>query len=300
MFFKKNILFALCLLAGSVSYGQSDIFLSQQWFSRINMNPAATGNSNNVNLFLLSRQQWVGFSNAPRTNILNAHTFFNSIQSGLGFSLIYDKLGRSHQTVNGMLSYAYHIDLTDEMLLSMGLAGGIYNSNWDPNKHIFGVTPEPDDLPEKTSRTAPDFHTGIELNAYGITFGASVTHLLNTDTDNNKPGRRIYTYMRYRTVIDWDYEIAPAVMYRYGNYSHFFDLNVMGFYQKKYWLGLSFRPANSFAVQVGAEFYRFRIGYCYDRSIGKLSKLAANTHEIMLSARIQKPQQSRRTTRFLD
>jgi len=300
MYFKKNILFVLMLITGSIAYGQSDIFLSQQWFSRINMNPAATGNSNNVNLFLLSRQQWVGFDNAPRTNILNAHTYFNSIESGLGMTLIYDKLGRSHQTVNTMLSYAYYIDLTNEMLLSLGISGGVYNSSWNPEKHTWAIPSDPGDLPERSSRTAPDFNAGAEMNAYGITLGASVTHVLNTGSDNNKPARRIYSYLRYRKTIDWDYEIVPAVMYRYGNYSHFLDFNVLCYYQKNYWVGVSFRPKNSFAAQVGMDFYKLRIGYCYDRSIGDLSSLAANTHEIMLSVRIQKPQQGRRTTRFLD
>ena len=300
MFFKKKILFVLLLIVGSVANGQSDIFLTQQWFSRINMNPAATGNSNVVDVFLLNRQQWIGFDNAPRTSILNAHTYFNAIQSGLGMSLMFDKLGVSHQTVDAMLSYAYHIDLTNELHLSTGLSGGIYNSNWDPGRNRFSDGVGTDLDMEKASRTAPDFNAGLELNAYGITFGASMTHLLHSSPNNGKPGREIYTYLRYRTAIDRDYDIAPCVMYRYGNYSHFLDINVMGYYKKNYWAGLSFRPNNSFAVLLGVEFNMFRIGYSYDRSIGVLSSLAANTHEVMLSARILKPQQGRRTTRFLD
>jgi len=300
MFFKKNIFLILLLIAGSVANGQSDIFLTQQWFSRINMNPAATGNSNHVNVFLLNRQQWIGFYNAPQTSVFNAHTYFNTIQSGLGMSLIYDKLGKSHQTVDAMLSYAYHIDITNEILLSTGLSGGIYNSNWDPLRNDFSENPGSDLDLEKTSRTAPDFNAGLEINAYGIIFGASMTHLLNASPDNGKPGREIYTYLRYRRTIDRDFDIASGIMYRYGNYSHFLDISVMGYYKKNYWLGFSFRPNNSFAALLGVEFGIFRVGYSYDRSIGKLSSLAANTHEIMLSARILKPQQGRRTTRFLD
>ena len=302
MFIKRKLLFLLLLIAGPVVYGQSDLFLTQQWFSRINMNPAATGNSNNVDVFMLNRQQWIGLENAPRTNILNAHSYFNSIQSGLGMSLMLDKLGVSYQTVNAMLSYAYHLDLTDEVLLSLGLSGGLYNNNWDPRRNKFSEDSDLEMLYEKSSLTSPDFHTGLELNGYGITLGASVTHLLNSSPEKSytgKPGREIYGYVRYRTAIDQDIDIAPCVMYRNGNHSHFLDFNVTGYYMKKYWAGLSFRPKNSFALMLGAEYGMFRIGYAYDRSLGAVSSLSANTHEFMLSIRIQKPQQGRKTTRFL-
>jgi len=299
---RKFFCLLLCIISLSV-YGQSDIFLTQQWFSRINMNPAATGNSNHVDIFLLNRQQWTGFEHAPRTSVLNAHSYFNAIQSGLGFSLMLDKLGVSHQTVNAMFSYAYHIDLTEEILLSTGLSGGIYNNHWDPKENRKIQEDDPEFLVNKSSRTAADFNTGLELNAYGATFGASITHLLNSSPENaltSKPGREFYVYSRYRWTYDRDIDIAPGIMYRNGNHSHFLDFNVTGYYQKKYWAGLSFRPKNSFALMLGGEYSIFRFGYSYDRSVGVLSSLAMNTHEIMLSARIQKPQKGRKTTRFLD
>jgi len=283
----------------SVAYGQSDIFLTQQWFSRINMNPAATGNSNHLDVFLLNRQQWVGFEHAPRTNVLNAHSYFNTLQSGLGLSLLFDKIGVSYQTVNALFSYAYHIDISEEALLSFGLSGGIFNNNWDPNKNE--LSEGKDEIPsDKLSLTSADFNTGFELNLYGITLGGSVTHLLNSRPSAGKPGREIHSYVRYRMTIDRIYDIAPGIMYRYANSSHFFEYNVTGFYMKKYWAGFSFRPDNALSMMLGAEFGMFRVGYAYDRSIGNTSSLAKNSHEIMLFVRIQKPQKDRKTTRFFD
>jgi len=303
MSFKRILFFGLLFAAGSVVYGQSDIFLTQQWFSRINMNPAATGNSNNVDVFMLNRQQWAGFANAPRTSVLNAHSYFNAIQSGLGFSLLYDKLGVSYQTVNVMLSYAYHIDISEEVILSLGLSGGLFNSHWDPKRNNLSVEDDPDLVVEKTARTVADCNTGLELNIYGFTMGASVTHLLNSSPEKSytgKPAREYYGYLRYRVELSRVFDIAPGVMYRNGNRKDFFDFNITGYFQKKYWAGVSFRPDNAFAAMLGFEYGMFRAGYAYDRSIGAISSLAANTHEIMLSVRIQKPQKVRKTTRFLD
>jgi len=300
---KRKIWFILLIAAGSVAYGQSGIFLTQQWFSRINMNPAATGNSNNVDVFLLNRQQWEGFKDAPKTSILNAQSNFNAIQSGLGMSLIFDKLGVSFQTVDIMLSYAYHVELSDEALLSMGLSGGLFNSNWDLKKNRVNQEDDPELLVDKTSRTAPNFNAGMELNLYGITFGASITRLLNSTGEKSytgEPGREFYGYLRYRSAIYQNIDIAPYIMYRNGNRSSFFDFNVTGYYQKKYWAGVSFRPNNAIAAMIGAEYGMLRFGYAYDHSIGATSSLALNSHEVMLSVRIQKPQKGRKTTRFLD
>ena len=293
----------LLIAVGSFTYGQSGIFLTQQWLSRINMNPAATGNSNNVDVFLLNRQQWRGFENAPKTNVLNAHSYFNAIQSGLGMSLMFDKLGESYQTVDFMFSYAYHIDLSEDILLSMGLSGGLFNSNWDPKRNIVSEEDDPQLFVDKSSRTTANFNTGLELNAYGMTFGLSVTHLLNSSPERSytgEPGREFYSYLRYRRAINQNFDIAPGIMYRNGNRSNFIEFNVTGYYLKKYWAGLSFRPNNAFAVMLGGEYGMFRLGYAYDRSIGAVSSLAANTHEFMLSVRFQKPQKGRKTTRFLD
>jgi hypothetical protein len=140
----------------------------------------------------------------------------------------------------------------------------------------------------------------MELKAYGVTFGASVTHLLNSIPDNTKPGRELYGYLRYRKTIDRNFDVVPSIMYRNGNYTNYFDINVLAYYLKKHWAGLSFRPNNSFAAMLGFEYGIYRIGYAYDRSIGTTSSLSLNSHEFLLSIRIQKPQQGRKTTRFLD
>jgi len=292
------MLFAVC----SFAYGQSDISLAQQWFSRINMNPAATGNSASVDVFLFNRQQWVGFENAPRTSVLNVHSYLSQYRSGLGLSLIYDRLGVSRQTVNTMLSYAYHIEIVEEIDLSLGLAGGFFNSNWDPNRHRFPdeTVIDPSLLPSSPSRTNADFNAGFELSGYNAILGASVTHMLNSVADVGLPAREFYGYMRYRWTLNRNLDVMPGVMYRYGNSSSYFDFNVTGYVMRNFWAGFSFRPNNSVSTMLGAEYGAFRLGYAYDRSIGATSSLAKNSHEIMLFARIFKQQQERQTTRFLD
>ncbi len=302
---RRNIICLLLLVVSACAYGQSDLFLTQQWFSRVNFNPAATGNSNNVDIFLLNRQQWAGFENAPQTSVLNAHNYFSSIHSGLGLSVMYDRLGVSHKTVDAVLAYAYHFNLGEEVLLSLGLSGGIINYSWDPYQNTFPDGNANDsELPtERESWLNPDFDAGVELNTYGLTVGASATHINGKSPDNSitgKPSREYYGYLRYRFALTKTVEMAPGVMYRNANRNNFFDFNLTAFLMKKYWLGVSFRPDNAFAAMLGLEIGMFRIGYAYDRSVGQTASLAANTHEIMLAIRIRKAPTNRRTPRFLN
>ena len=78
----------ICLALSKVDVqAQNDVQLSQQMFSRINYNPAATGLSEDIHLYLLARQQWVGFKLAPQTIVFNGHTFVPWTRSGWGFSI---------------------------------------------------------------------------------------------------------------------------------------------------------------------------------------------------------------------
>ncbi|MBR5973235.1 MAG: type IX secretion system membrane protein PorP/SprF, partial [Paludibacteraceae bacterium] len=61
---RKKILGAVFLLGLSFSLSaQQDMLLTQEYFSRVNRNPAATGNSNDIDIFLHGRIQWVGVDN---------------------------------------------------------------------------------------------------------------------------------------------------------------------------------------------------------------------------------------------
>lgn len=68
---KKYILALCAALLALTSYAQQDLMLSQEVFSRVNKNPAATGNTNDIDIFLHGRIQWAGIENGPKTTVLN-------------------------------------------------------------------------------------------------------------------------------------------------------------------------------------------------------------------------------------
>jgi len=296
---KKYIIIIAILLAGLNAVAQQDLLMTQQWFSRVNKNPAATGNSDNIDLFMLSRFQWLG-QDGPWSSIMNAHSYFDGIRSGLGLALAYDQFGIGNQTLNAKLAYAYHVNLKDDLLLSMGLSGGIMQKTFDPTKHIIV---HPDDwgkgMPdEKLSELKPDFDFGFELSMPKFLFGASITHL---GRDRNKMttytvAQQHYAYVRGNFELGSDFNLAPSLVYTNAGKVNLMTIGGMLFYKKMLWLGLDYRPPSPsdifkkggydysmFVAMLGIEYNFFRLGYSCDVSLGKLTNLNGTAHEVMLS-----------------
>ncbi|MDR0874340.1 MAG: PorP/SprF family type IX secretion system membrane protein [Prevotellaceae bacterium] len=308
----KKIILSIALFAGiAVSAAAQDFLLSEQWFSRLNRNPAATGNSDKIQLFYLNRQQWVGFKDAPSTNILNAHAFFESISSGVGLTFYYDTEGVGDQMLNAKAAYSYQLPLAEDMLLSFGVSAGVLNKSFDPEKLTYndnGNRP----LVDEDNSTKLDMDLGVEFSMPMFMAGFSVNHLLDNrdDVKNTTAARQFTGYARGNIALCSDFDLAPGVVY--NNYSSnlpgFFEVNATAFYKKLYWLGLGTRFNSGFEfatlnAMVGFEWNFLRIGYGYDLSLDNLGELAKSTHEIMLSVKfgnLDKKKTTQRYVRFME
>ena len=284
---------------------QNDVLLTQQWLSRINQNPAATGNSDNIDIFILARQQWAGFEDAPSTQVLNIHNYFHRIRSGLGLSAILDETGVGNRMVNAKLAYAYHVNIGDKFLLSLGLSGGIIQHSFDPNRHFFVDITDPSLATlEKTNQFSPDFDFGIELSSQRFLFGASVTHIarLPDDATSLKIAQQYYGYVNYKQPVGSSFDLIAGIRGTNFDEAYFLDFSLTSLLLKKYWLGVMFRPDNAVAGMAGFQLGFIRLGYSYDYSIGKTASLAKNSHEILLSFKIGKPKKAINTKspRFIE
>jgi type IX secretion system PorP/SprF family membrane protein len=293
----KKILILIITFLPLILYGQNDIQLSQQFLSRVNYNPAATGASNYINIFLIAREQWLGFRDAPSTQVLNAHNYFNNINSGVGLSVINDRIG-AESSINAKLAYAYYVQF-ENSYLSFGLGAGILHKRLDVNK----LTPEEKvdetllSYYDKSAKLNPDFDFGIEYSTEKFQIGASVTHLNLSPIkiDNLQSGRHIYFYSKYTFPIDLDWKLAPTVV---ANMSSFpimsLDLNAMAYYRERFWFGASLRASDEFVLEsvvgiIGLYITDFLgLGYSYDFNIGPIGRYTSGSHEVSLRARIGK------------
>lgn len=292
---------------------QNDIQLTQQFLSRVNYNPAATGASNYTNMYLLARQQWIGFKDAPKTQVFNAHSYFNSINAGMGLSVVNDKLGYEN-SINAKLAYAYHIHFKNESYLSLGLSGGLLYKSLDINK---AITENPDDHTLATyygnnSKLNPDFDLGVEYNTKHWQIGISATHINMISKGNNiwnvQSTAHFYAYTRFTFDLDRDWKFSPGIMGINNNNTYNLEANGMVYYKGKLWFGGSYRTNEALASEsvsgiVGLFITEnIRLGYSYDFNIGALKKYSGGSHEVMLSLRLGQNESSygRKSPRFFE
>ncbi len=294
---------AICTISGNL-FAQSDILLTQQWLSRINMNPAATGNSDNIDVFVLLRQQWEGFENAPETGVVNVHSYFDRIRSGLGLTAMYDKIGVGNNTVNAKLAYAFHFNIGESWLMSLGLSGGVEQRVFDPSKQFFLDESDPEIPHEKISQISPDVDFGFELSSERFLFGASATHLLKLpdQATTKQDAQQYYAYARYKQPLGESVALLAGVRGSNFDTKYFLEGNLTAMFFDKFWIGGAFRPDNAVAGFAGLQLGFFRLGYAYDYSIGSTASLAKNSHEIVVSLKIGKPKRTINTKspRFIE
>lgn len=292
----KQVVIFLLSLCPLISNAQTDIQLSQQLFNRVYYNPAAAGASQYINGVAIARQQWAGFSGAPKQIVFSADGYLSKIKSGLGLSAIVDKLGMENST-NINVSYSYHIRVSSKTNLSFGLSVGVLHRSVDKDKIVF---PDPNDpnavtfLQEK-NKTEPDFNFGFELNHENFTFGASVTHLNNSSSSSKDlvSGRHFYAYGRYRFELTPDWDLVPTLAAQNNIKTFQMEVNAMTFYKKRFWLGASYRvndkiESESIVGMLGLYITDFlRLGYAYDLNVGNIGSYSSGSHEIMLGFRIK-------------
>lgn len=279
---KLYIAFLFALLAAGC-YAQNEFTLSEQLFSRLNINPASTGNSQNINLFNTNRLQWAGFEGAPTTTLLNVHSYLKNITSGIGGSFSYDKLGIANSTVNAKLAYSYQVDLSSKALLAFGASAGVYSRSFSPANHI--VDPGDIDIPNDTTYTRPDFGFGVELSTPYVMIGGSILHLgqaaATMSTMNNI--QSYFAYARGKFPVSNDIMITPSILYMNAGQTNKIEINATAFYQGKYWAGIGYRSLSAMSIMLGMEWEWLRVGYSYELGMGKVFDLNNNTHELMLS-----------------
>jgi type IX secretion system PorP/SprF family membrane protein len=295
---KKKFIILIVLLFPLIMSGQTDIQMSQHMFNRTTYNPASTGASRYINIYAHWRDQWQGFYGAPQTMFITAHSYFPNLKSGLGVVALNDKIG-FEKNMLFKLSYAYHVNLTHDSYISLGLSAGVLNRNIDWLSAIPGENGVNQVIPkEPENKWTADFDFGVEYNRERLTVGISVTHLNRTADEAvyTNMGHHFYGYVKYKFGLGMDFDLVPALFAQNSKKSTHIETNLLLHYRNKAWVGVSYRvdekiESESVVAMLGMDLFDFlRVGYSLDYNIGKIGKSANNTHEIMLGIRINRPQ----------
>ena len=314
---KRGIVYAILLLILGFTAqlkAQELPLYSQYVLNAFMVNPAVAGHDGYTSFNTTARQQWLGFSEAPRTysaswqtrvlkksykiinrpvksdNRLKAST---KGRVGLGAYLINDVNAKNART-GFSFTYAYHIFLGRQQL-SFGLAGKAFQYRIDKDQLFFGEDGDPvlnSDF--KTVAYSPDADFGVFFQDPNYFVGASISNLLQTSVKiggNPIAGfetPRHYWFMgAYRFRISEMLEIEPGALLKTPeNWNPQGDFTVKLYLADQFWGGLSYRTNKSMILLLGVQLDGLLFGYSFDWAFSEIGHFNYGSHGIVLAYKI--------------
>lgn len=287
----KIILFGL----GAVMYlganAQQLTFNSQYMLNQFLINPAAAGTQSKLNIATSFRQQWAGFKEAPKTQMLSANALLNG-NMGVG-GIVYNDVTGPLQKIGFNGSYSYHLKMGDKSKLALGVSLMLTQHVLDGSSFVL------DDEVDATLNTTqksfnPDASFGVQYFGSNYYVGIAVPQLIENKykfgdilSESNKEVRHYYFSGGYTFELNEDLKVEPSVLLKYAVATPFqFDINARMLYKDNLWLGFSYRDQESLVALLGMKRDQFVIGYSYDYTLSNIRKYSAGTHELYLAFEI--------------
>jgi type IX secretion system PorP/SprF family membrane protein len=310
------IVMALCFMFRTAA-AQFDAQLTNYWASVGYFNPAYAGQNSKLEATLLSRMQWLGIKNAPRTTIVSAgmpYQLFGRTH-GIGAVMYNDRAG-----LFSVSMFAGQYAWKKKMLkgdFSAGLEVGYINQSFDGTK----IEIPTDDYHEQTDPALPstlvngktiDGSIGVFFSKKKWFAGLSVTHLLAPEIDLSSTVvyeiPRTYYFINGYNIKTANplIEFRPVVVLKTMEMSSVYldvtdsiskvetdavkamlrnsqiDVSCRMYYDDRFWVGLSWRNGDAVGLMLGMQFKMFEIGYAYDFPLSVVRSRSAGSHELVL------------------
>ena len=323
---RRPAIILICfLIAGSFAAGQQLPIYSQYLHNKFLINPAVAGSDGFTSFNLTAREQWVGYSGAPRTFSFSAQTRMlkrsyilkqtttrrqvyrpkSDGKVGLGSYIFSDKNGLIKRT-GIQVSYAYHIWLRNTTQLSMGLAFTGYHYKIDETEINFEDPDEPwlnNNL--RRGMLIPDASFGIYLLNAKYSAGFSAEQLFKgTAKLGNEAykyfhmNRHYYLFGSYYFKLNTMAELQPSLLIMMSDqFRPQADIGLNYIYNQGFWTGLAYRTSGAIIANVGVKYNNAFIGYAFDFTLQEIQRITYGTHEITVALKFG---DSARRYRWLD
>ncbi len=297
---KKLFIFLFCF--PYLLKAQQDAQFSHYVYNQMAINPAAAGNENFTRFQAIYRTQYLGYqstfdgnSGAPVSQVFTVSMPVKGLNSGIGISLVNDKIGASNQK-DMKLSYAYQLPIGLNKL-SFGVNVGLFSRGIDFGK----LRPREDNDPllasGRVGQMAPDFGAGVLFQHSSYSLGLSMNHLfqpkfrLGTGNTAFQVNRSAYFTASALLGVSYTLDFSPMLIIKSDLKTTSLEGGGILTYRSNYWLGASYRVGDALSGLIGANLLKntLRISYAIDLTlIGKNAK-APTSHEILLSYALSPP-----------
>lgn len=318
------IYMALIFLSASSAAQQLPLY-SQYLFNEYLINPAVAGSDGYTSINLTAREQWLGYSGAPRTYSFSFQTRLlkstykirgsssrnksyrpgRDGKVGLGAYVFSDRNGLVQRT-GLQATYAYHTWIYGGTQLSFGLSATAFHFRIDEDR----VRLEDPDDPILFSNLRkgvfiPDANFGVYILNYRYNAGFSVEQLFQSYIKMGNPAyknlsllRHYYLFGAYSFPIDTRSEIEPNFIFRMSEQlKPQLDIGLRYIFMNDFWGGLSYRTGNTIITSIGARWNDLYFGYAFDYSFSEIQNYTFGSHEIIIALKLGS---SSRRYRWLD
>lgn len=271
---------------------QQKAMFTQYMFNGLAVNPAYSAIDEALSATALARQQWTGFKGAPNTQTFTIHSPINASNTSAGFMLMRDQIGEVITDNGAYLTLAQRVELNEGMYLAVGINGGIskYVAGYSQIQNSAGSV---DPLFTDENSLRGNFGFGIMLFAEKFYLGFSSPFYLYRDLGAASAAATSYNahYMfqgGYLAALSDNIKFKPNVLVKYVNGSPLqVDVNANFLFKEVLWLGASWRSFDSFDAIAELQLTtHLQLGYSYDFTTTKLSRVETGSHEIMLNFRL--------------
>ena len=293
---KKSLIILLTVIISLSGMAQQLPQFTQYALNDYVMNPASAGSHDYFEAKLHHRQQWVGITDAPRTNILSVQGPIADNKMGVGSYIFADITGPTRR-IGFQASYSYHLNLTNDIKLALGLSGGLLQFAVDGAKI---TSQESGDIAISNgiqSVFVPDAGFGAYVYHEKFFGGISAPQLLNNklqffENYKNTLSRLVnhyYAFAGYNYVINSDILLEPMAILKYVSpVKPQVELIVKAIYLSSIKAAIGYRHGDAISITAGYNFENhLTVGYSYDYTISNLNNYSSGSHEIMLGIRFR-------------
>lgn len=270
-----------------IATAQTDVQLTNYMFNELSFNPAYAGSTKELRASLFVRKQWMSFAHSPLTQTFSIDN--NTNFGGIGFNAIHDQVGYE-RAIYAKGLYSYTVEVTQSSLLTLGLAAGIIHRSLDGSLFEFqdDIAIDPVSITDMQAKIKPTFDFGVQYFTEKFAIAASTAHLQTSvkNSNNFSMPRHFYMFGQYKFVQNEHITWVPTLYAKTGSNILQVEANTNVYFNKKFWVGASYRVQESVAGLIGiilAE--QFYIGYSYDYNLGGVKNYSLGSHEVFLMFR---------------
>ena len=288
-----RLLLLLCVLLPAALRGQQLSQYTQYVFNHFSVNPAVAGSKDCLDVRLGYRKQWSGFDGAPTTGWASLHGTitpkgkpFQKNKHGVGMFIESDNAGHWGYT-RLLLAYAYHIQMSQDYMISMGFFAGLKQFKLDLGE-LDPLVPGDPLLDNRASVMVwPEVWPGIWLYSKNGWAGLSMNQVLNNKVKNFGENTRLTRHFLLsagrRIRLNRSMGLVGSTLLKYSPGSPIaMDINMMLEYKRKMGIGISYRNQDAIAAMIKVPFLKyFALGYSYDLTTSRLIRKSTGSHEVI-------------------